>query len=169
MVDFLLWTFAIVAAFSAVLLLLTRSVLNGAYLLVVCLLSLAALYVLLGAEFVGVTQLMIYVGGVIVLLLFGIMLTQKQQGKPMLTSHYNRFYALLAAVAIFTSLTYVITGLAIHESSTSPVLENLLKETGIQLMTTYLLPMELIAMLLLVVLIGASTIASENQRREVGA
>jgi NADH:ubiquinone oxidoreductase subunit 6 (subunit J) len=168
MIDILLWTFAITAAMAAVLLLLTKSVLNGAYLLVVCLLSLAALYVLLGAEFVGVTQLMIYVGGVIVLLLFGVMLTRKQQGRPMLTSHYNRFYALLAAAAIFTSLSFLVTGITLQGFSKIPGNKNLLQETGIQLMTTYLLPMELIAMLLLVVLIGASTIASENQRREVG-
>jgi NADH-quinone oxidoreductase subunit J len=160
MTDILIWIFSILAVFAAFLLLFTRSVLYGAYSLVLCLLSLAALYVLLQAEFIGITQVMIYVGGVIVLLLFSVMLTHKIKGKPLLTSHSNKFTAFLVILGFMS----VITVLAYHVKISSPELTlrpDIIKQTGIYLMTDYLLPMEIIAILLLIVLIGAASVARE--------
>lgn len=164
--DVLIWLFSSLAILAALLLVLTRSILYGAYFLVICLLSLASLYVLLQAEFVGVTQLMIYVGGIIILLIFAIMLTRKVAGKVLLTVNYNRFYALLlflAAGLVMGSVALSVGQGISAEVSASGDIENL----GIRLMTTYLLPMELMAILLLLVLIGALNIAGDNFRKGV--
>jgi len=165
--EILIWMFSLLAVMAALLLVITRSVLYGACALVVTLLSLAAIYVLMHAEFVGVTQLMIYVGGVIILLLFAIMLTRKRKGESLVTAHYNRLPALL----LFAVSLGVLGTMAMQWSSAIPgnnATTDLMHQTGVYLMTTYLLPMELVAVLLLLVLIGALTIAGENFRKGAG-
>jgi len=165
MSELLIWLFSLLAMSSAILLVFTKSILYGAYSLVISLLSLAALYVLLQAEFVGITQLMIYVGGIIILLLFAIMLTHKLKGKTLLTAHYNRFAGIILffiSVGSFTWMAMLWSDTTL--SAREPV--EIMRETGIYLMTTYLLPMEFVAILLLLVLIGAITIAGQRFRKE---
>ncbi len=167
MSEVLIWMFSLLAVMASLLLVITRSILYGAYSLAICLLSVACLYVLLEAEFVGVTQLMIYVGGVIILLLFSIMLTHRLKGQPLVTVHYNRFWAVvLFVVAVSATGT-----MAWNWSRNFPAAGEAgpaIRQTGIYLMTTYLMPMELVAVLLLLVLVGALTIAGENFRKGVG-
>ena len=68
---FMLYFFEIAAALSAVSLIFIRHVFYGALLMVICLLSVAGLYVLMFAEFVAVTQVLVYAGGVLVIIIFG--------------------------------------------------------------------------------------------------
>lgn len=159
------WLFSFLAMLAAMLMVFTRSILYGACALIICLLSLAALYMISSAEFVGVTQLMIYVGGIIILLLFAIMLTHRLKGQTLVTRHHNRPLAVilfLVAAGVLTRMTWVWENAVSSESGP----QELMKETGILLMTSYLVPMELVAVLLLLVLIGALTIAGENYRKE---
>ncbi len=161
----LLWLFCILTVASAALLVITRSILYGAYSLVICLLSLAALYVLLQAEFVGITQLMIYVGGIIILLLFAIMLTNKLKGETLITSHYNRIFAILLFGSAFLCTGWMAVNW--HGGSfPDRAIPELMHATGVYLMSVYLFPMEVIAVLLLIVLIGALTIAGEKTGKE---
>src|SRR6266536_5738740 len=71
------WILAVVTVGSAAVVVLSRSLIYSAFALLFTFFGVAGLYVLLGADFLAATQLLIYVGGILVLLLFGVMLTHK--------------------------------------------------------------------------------------------
>jgi NADH:ubiquinone oxidoreductase subunit 6 (subunit J) len=160
----LFYLFVAVAGSSAFGILLIRNVFKAALLLLVCLLSLAALYVMALAEFVAVTQIMIYAGGILVVIIFGIMLTSKISGKTLIAGHTNVFGGLLIGVLIAGSLCILIaknfSGDIISKTN-----YNTITETGNQLMTSYLLPFEIAGLLLLIALIGAAVIASSAKSK----
>src|SRR2546425_4417650 len=95
-----------VAGFTAVATLgvvVTRNVVHSALALAASLLGAAGLFILFGAEFVGLAQILIYVGAVVILFLFGIMLTSTAPGKPVVDNQ-QRGVALLVAAGIFAGL-----------------------------------------------------------------
>ncbi|HVO13555.1 MAG TPA: NADH-quinone oxidoreductase subunit J, partial [Vicinamibacteria bacterium] len=71
------WAFAIVTVGSAAVVVLSRTLIYSAFALLGTFFGVAGLYAMLGADFLAATQLLIYVGGILVLLLFGVMLTHK--------------------------------------------------------------------------------------------
>ena len=162
MTDIIVYIIGAIAAISALYILFTDNILYAAFSLVVTLMSVAILYFFAGAEFVGVTQIMIYVGGIIVLMIFGVMLTNEQRNVPPSSSLHNKFMAFILAGGLFSALLYAI--LKINFSSNSWASHSSLKELGIGLMNKYILPFELAAVLLLLVLIGATVIASRNEK-----
>src|SRR5688572_7261275 len=109
LVSFLFYFLETVAALSAVGLALTRNVFYGALLLIVCLLALAGIYILAFAEFIAVTQILIYAGGILVVIIFGIMLTSKISEKPMVVEHTFVFSGVLVASGCFGLLAYVLS------------------------------------------------------------
>jgi NADH:ubiquinone oxidoreductase subunit 6 (subunit J) len=156
--------FEAAAAVGALSLVFVRNVFYGALLLIVCLLSVAALYVLAFAEFVAVTQIMVYAGGVLVLIIFGIMLTARLGKKPLVVEHGNTITASLTCLALFVLLAYYLNFVPV---TTSDAMNTATIETiGINLMTSHLIPFELAGILLLVALIGAAVIASHKSRHE---
>ncbi|MBT1687732.1 NADH-quinone oxidoreductase subunit J family protein [Dawidia soli] len=156
--------FEAAAALSAVSLIFIRQVFYGALLLIVCLLSLAALYILAFAEFVAVTQILVYAGGIVVVILFGVMLTAKIGEKPLVVQHGNVFGGALAAASLLALLLY---GLAEHdftpEASAVPRAKDAVQDTGLVMMRDFVLPFELAGMLLLMALIGAAVIAARTK------
>jgi NADH:ubiquinone oxidoreductase subunit 6 (subunit J) len=162
--NFVFYFFEFAAAVSALSLMFTRSVFYGALLLITALLSVAGLYVLSFAEFVAVTQIMVYAGGVLVLIIFGIMLTVRLGEKPLTVGHGNLFSAVLICAALFVILVIF---LKFPEAAFSKehADENVIERIGINLMTEYLVPFEIAAMLLLASLIGAAVIASNKSHQ----
>jgi NADH:ubiquinone oxidoreductase subunit 6 (subunit J) len=148
-------------------------VLHAAFALLLTFLGVAALYVLAGADFLGITQILVYVGGILVLLIFGIMLTNqagnKSGGKNLiLTENLNRFWGILVALSFFGVLFYTFTQAGFQELEQQHFGEitnhaSTIQITGIQLMTDYVLPFEIIGVLLMIALVGASFIASKNE------
>ncbi|MEP2774175.1 MAG: NADH-quinone oxidoreductase subunit J [Fulvivirga sp.] len=161
MIDILFYFFAGLAVISSATILLTKNVLYAACALVVTFLSVAALYVLAGAEFLAITQIMIYVGGIVVLLIFGVMLTNKLKGKALVTSSHNPVIGVLVAVILFAGLYYTMDAIDFATVQTATPANNI-NTLGIGLMTNYILPFEVAAIVLLLGLIGASTIASNK-------
>lgn len=155
------------------MILLTRNLLYAAFWLLLTFLGVAALYVLAGADFLAVTQVMIYVGGVLVLLIFGVMLTNRateDNPKPGWIEAGNRspFWGILAATALLTLFTTAIwkasTGLLVHHQVTSPAkTPSSIPVIGIQLMTEFALPFEVVAILLMVALVGAAYVAGRKE------
>src|SRR6478735_578243 len=88
-------------ALSSVSILFVRNVLYAALLLIICLLSLAGIYIMTGAEFLAITQILIYAGGVLVLIIFGIMLTGRVMGKPLEVNNKNTFIGTLVGLGFF--------------------------------------------------------------------
>ena len=77
MADFTFWFIAILTVASAIMVVMSKSLLYSAYSLLVTFLGVTALYVFLWADFLAVVQVVVYVGGILVLIIFGIMLTNK--------------------------------------------------------------------------------------------
>ncbi|WP_111626444.1 NADH-quinone oxidoreductase subunit J family protein [Larkinella arboricola] len=174
MVQIVFYLFILFTLGSALMVLLTKNVLYAAFFLLLTLLGVAGLFVLAGADFLAVSQIMIYVGGVLVLIIFGVMLTNKNQTKPteytqpnhILTQHRSWLWALLVAGGIFSVLyTALVRGnfVLLHQGDVT--YRSTVDIIGRQLMTEYLIPFEIAGVLLLVALIGATTIASSSRKK----
>src|SRR5690554_4683717 len=98
----LFYIFAALAVVSGAYMVLTRNLLYAGFALLLTLLSVAAIYVLLFADFVAVTQLMVYVGGVLVLILFGIMLSSRVHNKSVLSENVNVVWGVTIALLTLT-------------------------------------------------------------------
>lgn len=161
MTETLFYGFAFIAIISAFFILFTNNVLHAALALIITFLGVTALYVFAHAEFLAVTQIMIYVGGIVVLIIFGVMLTNKAGTSYYKTGSTHRFMGTLVAVGAMSMLIYGILRInfeAIERVTAGGGIE----ELGVGLMTGYVLPFELAAVLLLIALIGAAVIAGQD-------
>jgi NADH-quinone oxidoreductase subunit J len=168
--QIIFFVFAAITIGGALYLLFTKNILYAAFSLLLTLLGVSGLYVFAGADFLAVSQIMIYVGGILVLMIFGIMLTnnkntQRQSNQPntILVSHHNIFWAILAAVLLFLGYLKIILeanfniiGKQTHTGST-------VQKIGVNLMTDYVFAFEVVGILLLAALIGAAFIAKKEK------
>lgn len=172
LISLLFYVFAGMTGVSALMIFLIKNILYGALLLLVALLGIAGIYVLAGADFLAGTQIVVYVGGVLILLMFGIMLTHKSTHLQPLentapqSERKNSLLAIIVGLLLFSFLVYTI-----HQANFSelPWIKNAtidksskVSSIGISFMTHYLIAFELIAIILLLALIGATRIASEK-------
>ena len=158
------WVLAVVMTFAAIRVVTSRNVIHAALYLVVTLLGAATVYVLLYAEFVAWVQVLVYVGAIVVLMLFGLMLTRAEIGK----SNFDNDQRLLAAVcaaAMFGVMSYVLVdafeGQEIDLTRTEGTST---ASVGDAIFSAYVLPFEVVSVLLLAALVGAVVIA----RRDTG-
>jgi NADH-quinone oxidoreductase subunit J len=157
--------FAGLAAAGVLFMVFTKQVIHGAYALALVLLSVAALFVLLNAEFLAVVQIFMYAGGVVVLLVFGIMITNRSKRGTPTTGHRTVAISMLIVVALLFILAQAILDYnpvwRVANSSADQT-----KWIGRLLLTDHLLAFELIAVLLLVALVGASFLAKKSGNHE---
>lgn len=151
---------------AALLCVTSRNVVRAALWLVVALGGLAGLYLVLTAELVAIVQVLIYVGAVIVLLLFGLMVTRAPIGREPDLNTANRPVAIVVAIAAFGLLVAALIDafrfayLDLHIAGQgSP------EAIGAALFGSWVLPFEVLSVLLLAALIGAIAVT----RRDVGA
>ncbi|AHM62185.1 NADH-ubiquinone/plastoquinone oxidoreductase chain 6 [Flammeovirgaceae bacterium 311] len=165
MVLFLFYAFAALTLASALVILFTRNLLHAAFSLIFCFLGVAAIYVLSGADFLGVAQIVVYVGGVLILLIFGVMLTNRISTSPVLTDLHNQFWGYLMPAGLLILLLGTLGQLALPDwaveaqESGTMVQASTVEPLGVQLMTQYVLAFELAGILLLLALVGAATLA----------
>ena len=157
-VTIISYVFLALAALASVAILLSKNVFKSALFLLICLLSLAGIYVLAFAEFLAVTQILIYAGGILVVIIFGIMLTTKISGKPLVVNNGNIFGGILAGISVFVVLAKYLPGKSFIKSDDLKA-ENI-SEFGLQVFIDYSLPFEVAGLLLLIALIGAGVITS---------
>ncbi len=105
--EVIFWVLAVIMTVAAIRVVTTRNVVHAALFLVVTLLSVAGTFLMLGAEFLAWTQVLVYVGAVIVLILFGLMLTRAPIG-PMAQHNENGSLALVVSLGLFGFLCVVI-------------------------------------------------------------
>jgi len=164
----LFYFFELVAAGAAFALLFIRNVFYGALLVIVVLLALAGLYVLAFAEFVAVAQILVYAGGVLVVIIFGIMLTTRLGGKPLSLEHTRQASAALIGLAFFGVLVYLLSQETFDVQPAKAEAVTTLDATqnlGVLLMSDDVLPFETAGIMLLMALIGAAVIASERKSK----
>jgi NADH-quinone oxidoreductase subunit J len=191
--NFFFWILAAATGISAIMVVVTQNIVRAAAWLLFTLLGVSLLYFQLNAEFVGATQLIVYVGGTLVLVVFGVMLTAQGPFVSMRTSIAEWGLSVVAGFLFLGVLIYT-TGES--RSFPAPTAENVptvnqlgqsflgiiesmpaSKLTGFpegtsapdRARTAYLLPFEIISVHLLVVLIGAAYLARAKRRLDRAA
>ncbi len=159
------FVFAGLAVLATGFMMFTRNVIHAAYGLALVILCLAALYVLLNAEFLAVVQIFMYAGGVVVLLVFGIMLTNRDRKGPPITGHRQIVLSSLITLGLFAILLKVTLGEGLQWARQT-IEHDQTQEIGIIFLTDHLLAFELIAMLLLMALVGAAFLAKRASEHE---
>ncbi|MET8340737.1 NADH-quinone oxidoreductase subunit J [Streptosporangium canum] len=153
-----------VAVGSALLVVTTKQLVHAALWLVVCFGALAGGYLVLTAEFVAWVQVLIYVGAIVALLLFGIMLTRAPIGRTADLDSRNRPAAAVVAVATAVVLvTVVIDGFRTAYAPLEPG-GGSAKELGSSIFRNWVLPFEALSVLLLAALIGAIVLSRTDIR-----
>lgn len=168
--QLLFYLFALLVVASALVVLLARNVLYAAFSLIFAFLGIAAIYVLAGAEFLAVTQIIVYIGGILVLMIFGVMLTNKVGNKAVTARSHNLFWGLLVGAGMLSILLPVLLGvdyssldwIAYAMQQEVPADQARIETIGQLLMSRYVLPFELAGLLLLIALIGAVFIAKRQ-------
>jgi len=141
---------------------LSKNVIHAAYALALVLASLAGIYVLLNAELLAVVQILLYAGGVVILLIFGVMMSNRLKGEKLITGSKNSFLAFLLSVFIFYGLVYLLSEVSPKSGSTDE--GNQIQAIGISFLTDHIVAFELIAFVLLVALVGASYLAKMSSK-----
>lgn len=169
-IDVILFTIiATITGLSAINVVITRDIVRSAVWLLFTLIGVSLVYFLLGAEFVGATQLIVYVGGTMVLVVFGIMLTAQQQFLKIKTAPSEWVVGILLAVALLAALINVnITLGELHPTASVETLPSA-APIGLGFLSQYILPFEIISVHLLVVLIGAAYLARAKRQSKDGA
>ena len=169
--DGAFWAFAAIAVLPAVLILISTSIVRMAFLLLTSLAGFAGLYLQLGAGFLGFTQVVVYIGGILILFLFGLMLTAKAD-VPVRQQVSARVLVpgVLAGLACLAALVGLSAGTpwktrppaaavtAAAPAAADPLADDT-AQIGLKVLSTYVLPFEAVSILLLVAMVGATYIA----------
>ena len=160
------WVLAIAMAVAAIGVVRTKNVVHAALYLVVVLAGAAAQYILLAAEFVAWVQVLIYIGAVVILFLFGVMLTRApMHGEGASLDNDQRWAAGVVAVFMFGVLTALLIdafgGDDIHFGG-ELVAQGRASNVATDIFRSYVVPFEVVSMLLLGALIGAVVLARKD-------
>jgi NADH-quinone oxidoreductase subunit J len=151
------YVFAVGTVLSAAVVVFSRSLIYSAFGLLFTFFGVAALYVFLGADFLAAAQMVIYVGGILILLLFGVMLTHKLYDLNLKTETFQFLPALLVVLSVFLTLLSVMMKTRWY-SHGQRALNPTTAEIGELFMKDFILPFEIASIFLLVALIGAAMI-----------
>lgn len=159
------WVFAVLglaAAYSAFRVVTSQNVVHAALFLVGTLASTAGLFVLLSAEFVAWTLVLVYIGAVIVLFLFGIMITRAPTGREVALDHPRKLIAGVVSLVLFAVLSWA----SLRAFDTTPIAQvgeaTATATLGTSLLGRFVVPFEVVSFVLLAALIGGITIARKD-------
>lgn len=159
----LFYIFAAITLTGAIGVVMAKHIVHAAVQLLVALLGMAGLYFLLDAEFLAAAQLVIYVGGTLVLIIFGVMLTSHLGTRLMRVGSVETVIAVLAGVGLLAAIVTAI----IHTRFPMPppsVEPDVTRRLGMALLAEYLVPFEIASVLMLAVMIGAAYLARRRPK-----
>ena len=178
LVQLLFYVMSFITLGSAIFVAASKNLVRSIFMFFITLFALAGLYVLALADFVAITQIVIYVGGILVLILFAFMLSGKET-LDAIQKHRNQFISankissFILAALFFVALLIMIFKIDADNLlwvKNSIKLNNVIKPNavmtdniGINLMTAYLLPFEIVSILLMMALVGAAHLARKEQ------
>ncbi len=139
----------------------TSNVVHAALYLVLVLAGVAANFILLGSEFVGVTQILVYIGAVVVLFLFGIMLTRAELGDDDTVHRERRLMATLVGALLMVVMSYALID-AFDDTRVDLEGPRSVAEVSDSIFADYLIAFEAVSVLLLAALIGAIVVARKD-------
>ena len=161
-INLIFWFIAILTIVSGSIVVLSNNLIYSAVSLLFTLLGIAGLYVFLWADFIAITQILIYVGGILVLIIFGIMLTHRITDVTLSQSSNQQILGGGIVLLIFLGLSYMILNTPwLQNSAVEP--QETIKQIGNLLMIDYLLPFEVASILLLAALIGAALLSRSSK------
>ncbi|MFA6457328.1 MAG: NADH-quinone oxidoreductase subunit J [Bacteroidota bacterium] len=163
--EIIFYFFAFITVGSAAVVVFSRNIVYSAFALLFTFFGVAGIYVLLNADFLAITQLLVYVGGILVLLLFGVMLTTNTVSLDVKPGSLNVLPAVSVVAVIagllggvyWTSDWFVSTQMGELTKQTTS------KEIGSALITTHVLPFEIASVILLVAIVGAAMMARREK------
>ncbi|WP_374950625.1 NADH-quinone oxidoreductase subunit J [Mucilaginibacter sp.] len=180
MMQALFYLMGCVTLASALTVAFSKNLVRSIFMFFITLFGLAGLYVLALADFVAVTQIVIYVGGILVLILFAFMLSGKE-ALAAAQEQTNRFINLKNLPSVLLALLFLIVLINVifkadvanlqwikeanGVKNVIDVNESMINNIGINLMTRYLLPFEAISILLMLALVGAAHLSRKEDMR----
>lgn len=159
--DYIFYLFAAITILSALFVVLNKNIVQSAFMLMFTFFGVTGLYIMLGADFIAIVQLMVYVGGIIVLMIFGVMLTHNVTSVQIKSGTFQIIPAAIIVLIFAGILGYSLIN---NKWNTTAVNfpEASAKNLGFLLLNEYVIIFELLGMLLLIVLIGAATMARKG-------
>ena len=151
---------ALIGSLAAIRMVTSSNVIHAALYLVVTLASVGAAYILLAAEFIAWVQILIYVGAIVVLLLFALMLTKAPIGRDTLDNQ-QRGLAAVVGIVILVGLTILLDGS--FGGKRIPKGVTRASDIGTSLFHSYVIPFEVVSVLLLAALVGAVVLARKEE------
>ncbi len=166
------YAFGVWALFTALLVVTARNAVHSALALISTLVSVAGMFVLLRAEFLAGVQVLVYVGGVMVLFLFVIMLVNVKADEQRRTPLFGRRAAVAMAIVVLLAFVFVVAAeRAAPAFERAPVeragVSTDTEELGIDLYRRAALPFEIASVLLLVAIVGAVLLARERKQERM--
>src|SRR5438874_5209606 len=158
---------AVLTLASAIAAMALRNLVHCALCLIVTFAGLAVLFLQLNAQFVGFAQILVYIGAVAILILFAILLTRSSEMRSGITQTGSSSWLVGIAVALVTfgSLALAVLSSSLLRPSTTVPSTVTVKEIGAQLMDNYVLPLEVIGLLLTAAMVGAALIAMPEAKQ----
>lgn len=155
--------FAAMTVISAAVVVFSKNLIHSAFALLFTFFGVAALYVFLGADFLAGAQMVIYVGGILVLLIFGVMLTHKISEMQLKAETFQFWPGLALTSVVFACLTFVM----LKATWNTPAVQEMKPTTaaiGELFMKEYILPFEVASIFLLIALIGAAMLVRRRSQ-----
>ena len=161
MADFVFWIVVGLTIGSAMLVGLSKKLVYSAYALLFTLFGVTGLYVFLWADFLAVVQVVVYIGGILVLIIFGIMLTNKITSVNISNTSVQKSIGSVILLIFITGLGFMVAKTPWNVVANSEPTQTT-EAIGRLLMIDYLLPFEAASLLLLGALIGATTLSRKD-------
>ncbi|PID57314.1 MAG: NADH-quinone oxidoreductase subunit J [Ignavibacteriae bacterium] len=160
--DIIFYLFAAITIVSAIIVVNSKNIVHSAFSLMLTFFGVSGIYVLLGADFLAIVQIMVYVGGILILLLFGVMLTNKITNVDIRTGTVHVIPAIIS-LAVFAAILFWVMVSSNWRTFESEIPFTTSFDIGNILISEYVLIFELLGILLLVALIGAASIARRDK------
>ena len=159
--DLVFILLALLTVVPAIWVVFSPNIVHAGFALLFTLFGVAGLYAYMGADFIAVTQVMVYIGGVLVLVLFTVMMTRIPKHGRANFGRDRYVPAAVFALAVFAMIYKTITSVNWGASSTEAV--PTVAEIGTNFMTNYIFPFEYVSLVLLAAMIGAAILIREEK------
>lgn len=160
--DLVFYGFAALAVLSGFVVVFARNIVHAGFSLMFTLLGVAGLYAVLGADFLAVTQTVVYIGGILVLVLFAVMMTRIPRREQRRRGLDHMVPAGIFALGLFALLYKVSTGPGFPVREPTEAVPTA-KSIGVQIMTDWIFPFEFASLVLLVAMVGAAILIRERR------
>jgi NADH:ubiquinone oxidoreductase subunit 6 (subunit J) len=152
--DLAFWVLSVLLVSSALAVVLSKNLFHAVLWLALALTGTAGIFLLLNAEFLAAVQLLLYAGGIITIVVFAIVVTERLVGERLSQTSRGVVSGALVAIAL---LVIIVNTLMQRELPSTPLpqLSDITRLMGAQVLTTFVLPFELLALLMLVAMLGA--------------